>query len=339
MDLSTPDKVMNFLKATDDQTLDQMFVAVPLPPKPPYYANDMDLHSVINRGDVWYEYPYTTDGKRKGQGRRQMPINTLYVKWNDQDIPLITMNTTIGSWRTELAPDGYEYFKYKNSDIGPRVWRKIVAGPVWLPPDTTPSGDLLKTVIYKHRKVKVPNYNEFGPWYASAYGLVAAFHERQVEQKNGGFRYLDNGIRSHGSVDYNSILRRYSHGCHRLYNHLAIRLFDFILRHKPFKRVGQISAGYSHKIKVDEDTFVIQLNSRGYQYELLEPVPVYVQRGRIRGSQRTPIEGYMPKPDYEYGIDAQFLPEEFKKELLSKTDAGINDQAENTASTPPPATP
>lgn len=311
--LGTPQKVVDFLKSFTDEELDTLYVAVPLPKLPPYYSDEMDFHAEIDRGDVWYEYPYTIEGKRKGQPRKRMPMTTLYVKWNNQDIPLVRMNTTIGSWRTELAPDGNEYFKYKGSDIGPRVWKDIVAGPVWMPPDSTPIGGLTKKMSYKHRLFEVPNYSEYGPGYASAYGLVAAFHYRQVEKKDGTFRYLDNGIRSHGSVDYNSILRRYSHGCHRLYNHLAIRLFNFIIHHKHFERVGQVPAGYSRHITTEEgDEFTISLETRGYKYELENPVPVMVHKGHIRGRQKTVIAGFMPKPNTEYPLEAEFLPPEYE---------------------------
>ncbi|MCP4677521.1 MAG: hypothetical protein GY854_18810 [Deltaproteobacteria bacterium] len=326
MDLGTPDKVVEFLKSRDNAQFDQFFVALPMPDKPPYYSEALEIHAQIDRGDIWYDYPYTEDGKKKSQPRKLMPTTTLFIKWNEQDIPLVSMGTTIGGWRSELASDGYEYYKYKNSDVGPRVWRDIVAGPVWLPPDTTPTKDLVKQVSYRGRKIKVPNYDEFGPWYASAYGLVAAFHVRRVERKSGRIDYLDNGIRSHGSVDYNSILRRFSHGCHRLHNHLAIRLFNFVLRHKKYTRIGQTEAGYSRRFTIDEEeTYVITLTSKGYKYELVDPVPVKVVRGRVRGKQRTPIVHYMPKPETEYGDDAQFLPEGFKKK--SAEDAGV----------PPPA--
>jgi len=186
-------------------------------------------------------------------------------------------------------------------------------------------------VTFRGRKVKVPNYDELGPWYASAYGLVAAFHVRQVERRNGSVDYIDNGIRSHGSVDYNSILRRFSHGCHRLYNHLAIRLFDFVLRHRPFVRVGQIPATFSHEVTVEEEegeggskaeTFTIELDSKGYKYDLVEPVPMDVETGRIRGRQRLPIEIYMPKPEETYGPDAQFLPPGFRLKPVPEADAG-----------------
>ena len=48
------------------------------------------------------------------------------------------------------------------------------------------------------------------------------------------------------------------------------------------------------------------------------------------GSQRTPIETYMPKPDTEYGPDAEFLPEEYRRKE-APPDAGVQ------ASTNPPA--
>ncbi len=351
MDLQSPDKVVAFLKEHDDKSFDSLFVALPLPALPPYYSDDMKLHAVIDRGDVWYDYPYDSEGRHRTFPRKQMPMTTLYVTWNEQDIPLVTMNTTIGGWRTELASDGYEYYKYKHSDVGERVWKDIVAGPVWLPPDTTPMKDLIKEVTYRGRQIKVPNYDEFGPWYASAYGLVAGFHVRQVEKKNGEFVYFDNGIRSHGSVDYNSILRRFSHGCHRLYNHLAIRLFDFVLRHKPFVRVGEVPAGFSRKVVLNEDgeeeTYIIDLKSKGYKYEIKDPVPVNVLPGNIRGKQKTPIEGYMPKPDEEYGEDAQFLPPDYKRktdvdggvsEVPAASTAGSSDTAANPAAPAAPST-
>ncbi len=51
---------------------------------------------------------------------------------------LARWRTTIGGWRAEQASDGYEYYRYKGSDVGPRVWRHIVAGPVWIAPTSSP---------------------------------------------------------------------------------------------------------------------------------------------------------------------------------------------------------
>jgi alanyl-tRNA synthetase len=45
----------------------------------------------------------------------------------------------------------------------------------------------------------------------------------------------EDGVRVHGSSEILSIRNpdAYSHGCHRLMNHLAVRMFSFVLRHRP----------------------------------------------------------------------------------------------------------
>ena len=70
----------------------------------------------------------------------------------------------------------------------------------------------------------VVNYDELGPGYLSAYGVVAGYF---VIPGQGDGPDVDDGIRAHGSSDYLSIYSAngYSHGCHRLPNHLAIRLY------------------------------------------------------------------------------------------------------------------
>ena len=60
--------------------------------------------------------------------------------------------------------------------------------------------------------------------------MVAAIHE-EMRKGPDGARFFDNGIRTHGSFDYPSLRGRFSHGCHRLYNQLAMRLFSFVLEH------------------------------------------------------------------------------------------------------------
>ena len=67
---------------------------------------------------------------------------------------------------------------------------------------------------------RVTNYDETGPGYLSAYGMVAAIHE-EMRKGPDGARFSDNGIRTHGSFDYPSLRGRFSHGCHRLYNQLG----------------------------------------------------------------------------------------------------------------------
>ena len=143
--------------------------------------------------------------------------------------------------------------------------------------------------------VTLVNTDVMGPGYGSAYGLVMGIH---VDPKRGGF---DNQIRTHGSVDYTSIARRFSHGCHRLVNNRAVRLYDFVLRHRAFKRIGNVPLNLKKRLEVDGDVYHYALKTRGYYYELADPVPVNVLEGRIMGEVKKPIVAYVRKPGVDYG--------------------------------------
>ena len=41
------------------------------------------------------------------------------MRWRGEKVPLVCWRTTIGGWRSELASDGQEYYRYKESDVGP----------------------------------------------------------------------------------------------------------------------------------------------------------------------------------------------------------------------------
>ena len=289
--LTGPEAAVDFLEDHDFSTLR---VALPLPEVPEYYSDHMDLEAVIDRGDVWYDFPYDDEGNEIVQPVGRRPTLTLYTRYRSQKIPLIRYGTTIGGWRSTMR-DGVEYWAYKNSDVGPRVWRKVIGGPSWIPPGSTPLRDL----VTKHRssggrRYEV-NYPEFGPGYASAYGLVMGVHERPVE-RDGETIYMDNGIRSHGSVNYQSIQKRHSHGCHRLHNHLALRLFGFVLDHRHHKRLGREEVNYRRRITYEDQTFTIEIDTRGYRFDLEPPLPITVTRGRVLGERQTPIEEYTIKP-------------------------------------------
>ena len=98
--------------------------------------------------------------------------------------------TTIGGWRSEFI-DGQVWWKYKGSPFGPVVWTEIVAAPVWLPPETTPPRDLLDRNPHRRSTSEKPfvvDVHETGPSYASAYGLVAAYHHTFRETGDGALR-------------------------------------------------------------------------------------------------------------------------------------------------------
>jgi hypothetical protein len=71
----------------------------------------------------------------------------------------------------------------------------------------------------------------------------------------------------------------------------------------------------------------MRLDTRGYKYELVQPIPVTVMEGRIRGVRQTPYKEMMPKP----GVDYSDTPED------PATDAGTAGPAPATAPTTGPA--
>jgi hypothetical protein len=300
--IRTPDDVSTFLRSVGLPGLATLHVTYRPGPLPPYYTQHMGQHmelSVeIDRGDVWYDFPFDDSGKPIVQPRVNFPTLTVFCLWQKQKIPLVRWRTTIGSWRSETQKNGKVYFKYKNSDVGPRIWQQIVASPVWIPPDGTPARDLLtrKTLDRDVGSVTVVNTDVMGPGFQSAYGLVLAIHHR----KSGG-QLFDNQIRTHGSDDYTSIARRFSHGCHRLVNSRAVRMFDFILRRRPFERIGNQPITLRKRFTYEDKQYEYLLDTRGYYYELKQPIPVLVTEGRILGKTKRPVEAFVPKPGVDYG--------------------------------------
>jgi len=228
-----------------------------------------------------------------------MPKLMLYTRYNGQEIRLSRFRTTIGGWREEQAPNGYIYYKYKGSDTGPRVIRKIIAGPTWVAPESTPLRSLAKRRYVNGKSQNIVNYDEMGPGYLSAYGLVAGYFVIPRDD----MRDVDRGIRAHGSSDYMSILssQRYSHGCHRLMNHRAVRLYSFILRrHGNVIVEGEQMINHQRQFLYKDQVYDVRLPSRGFQYRLDPPLPVRVLQGRIKGKVKKPIEGFVEIPDKAY---------------------------------------
>ena len=161
LDIDTPDKALLWMQK--HASFKDLEVALKLPDRPAYYTPMMDLSVEVDRGDVFYDVPFDEKGKAVDQSRHHFPMFTLRVRYNGQLIPLVRWRTTIGGWRSDLASNGYEYFRYKGSDVGPRVWRNIVAGPVWIAPNSTPIRTLVKYKNVNKTSQLVVNYDEVGP--------------------------------------------------------------------------------------------------------------------------------------------------------------------------------
>jgi hypothetical protein len=138
--------------------------------------------------------------------------------------------------------------------------------------------------------------------------LVAAYHRKFYHSPDGTLQLGgDEGIRTHGSVDYMSIMRRHSHGCHRMHNHLAVRLMSFVLEHRPHTRIGQQPMVYRREFEFEDQVYVMEFDKGGYEFELAEPLPVDVLQGRVRGQVKEPIEVALPRFDRDVG--AYVLPD------------------------------
>ena len=280
----------------------QQVVAVQGIELPPYYADVMELSISTDRGDVWYEFPYDEEGKARSQPVSRRPRLTVLVHYNDQKIPLARFGTTVGGWRGEFI-EGQVMWKYKGSPVGKRVWSRISAAPIWVPPESTPPRVMLNTRRDRRRgEYFEVDYHTTGPSYASAYGLVAAYHRKYYRSPDGKIQVGgDEGIRTHGSVDYMSIMRRHSHGCHRMHNHIAVRLMSFVLEHRPHTRYGQQPMVYRREFEFEEELYVMEFDKGGYNFVLEEPLVVEVLPGRVRGQVKEPIEVALPRFDREVG--------------------------------------
>jgi hypothetical protein len=263
-------------------------VAIALPPTPDYHSAHLDLSAEIDRGDVWYdEVPVARNVKHR-------PMTTLFVTVDGKRRPLVRWPTTIGGWSDVRMGDGYVVRKWKESDVGPRVWRDLYAAPTWMPPPTTPDRDLVKNNYNGTYSLKT---EIMGPGPHAAFGMTLLVHHQVVKLKDGTERFDDNGIGTHGSASVTSIVNGTSHGCHRLYNQLAVRLADFLLSHREHLVKGETPEFYRRIVR-SKGTFVAKISTRGYLYEMTPPVPVVVKVGNIKSSRKVPPRDSAPaRPD------------------------------------------
>lgn len=282
---TSPEAVRAFARGQGDE-LSKLRVAVALAPPPAYHTAAMELRVEIDRGDVYYDAPGVAAAARRKNGETRPPTFVVYAKDGDREVALMRWATTIGGWKKERLEEGDIALKYKGSDVGDRVWRHLVAAPAWLPPDSTPESDL----VYESRDgTPILKRSLINPGYRNAFGLAMLIHHEAVE-RDGETKWRDRGIRTHGSVNYRSIANGTSHGCHRLYNQLVLRLTGFLLQHRTHTPRGKMRAGYQRTLVWDEETTIdIEIPTRGYLYELDPPVPVRVLEGRIAGRARKPV--------------------------------------------------
>ncbi len=293
--LSTFESALAFLESLELREGEHEHVAMEPMPLPPWYAErELEIEVEIDRGDQWYEAPFDDEGEPRSLPVEHRPTLTLYVRHEGQRVALVRWPTTVGGWNLERRGRRLAW-QYKESPAGEFAWPQIVGAPVWLPPINTPASDLVtqRRLDETGHLVVETKDTLLGPGYASAYGLVAGMH-RPVTGRDGDRLILgrDQGIRTHGSVDYTSVWRRASHGCHRLHNHRALSLFSFVLAHRAHRRVGHARIDFHRSVEVGEETFRFDIDYGGYVFQLDRPVPVTVLPGRVLGDvSRAPRRG------------------------------------------------
>ncbi len=234
---------------------DALPVALALPRSPAYRG----LRAVIDR-----------------EAGADRTVLIVYAQDGGSELALVRWPTTVGGWKQEKLPGGALVRRHKASDVGPRVWRDLVVAPVWYAPASTPDADL---VGIRDGRWTVKE-DLIGPGYRSAYGLVMLVHHQPVSLRQ-RTAMLDHGIRTHGSVSYRSILVGDSHGCHRLYNHHALRLATFLLRNHDYVAHGAVLETYDRRVRRRGRTWYVHRDDRGFRYELTPPVPIEVLPGAV----------------------------------------------------------
>jgi peptidoglycan hydrolase-like protein with peptidoglycan-binding domain len=242
-------------------------VAVPLPARPAYHGPRMQLSIEIDRGDVW------RDPVPRWRAVKRRPALIVYTTSGDRRIPLARWPTTIGGWQAEKGIGITR--RWKESPVGPRIWRDLYVGPVWLPPASTPDRELVRPIFGRYVLAR----ERLGPSYRAAFGMISFVHLAEARRR-GRVETYDQGIRTHGTGNVASLANGTSHGCHRLLGLHAVRLASFVLAHREHVRHGDARTYYRRVVRYG-GSFRVSMDSLGYRIELASPLPVEVLPGRV----------------------------------------------------------
>jgi hypothetical protein len=104
---------------------------------------------------------------------------------------------------------------------------------------------------------------------------------------------MDHLIRTHGTPAYRSVKRGESSGCHRLHNHLLLRLAGFLVRHHASIRQGLVPEDYVRHLEYKGQQVDLKDDNKGYRFQLTPPIPVTVLDGDVRGNAKA-VKGLVP---------------------------------------------
>jgi len=231
---------------------------------PAYHDPNMDLFAEIELGE-----PIDDDQA----GGRDAPTFSLYARVGGAPLRLVSWPTTQGGPQREKVRDDVRVVD-KSSPEGAFVWRALWAAPSWYPPPTTPDDELVLRV----RGGVVVNDETIGPSYRSAYGLAMLPHELVRVERDGDVVTVDTAVRTHGTGNPLSVVEAGpSHGCHRLLPRDALRLANFLLRHRAHGVPVQNTQAMSRDLEVRGARLHLERRSRGTVIPFDEPIPIEVR--------------------------------------------------------------
>ena len=211
------------------------------------------------------------------------PSLTLFVKWRGERVPLCHWRTTIGGWRVGAGLRRSGVLRVQ----GVRRGAARVAAPgggARLDPAAVVAARVDGEREAGARRVRARHeLRRDGARISLGLRPGGGDPRAGAPRARAARPTADNGIRTHGSFDYLSLRGRFSHGCHRLHNNLAVRLFSFILAHHRARAVGPLPLDFRRTFWWKGDLYDLRLPNRGFYFELEPPVPVETLEGRIRG--------------------------------------------------------
>ena len=300
--IATPDDAVAFFRRHPRDDFRWLKVAVRLPPPPEYYSRAMDLSVEIDRGDVWYDFPFDAAGVRQPQPRerfpqlhavRQVARRARAARALADDRRRLARPSWPATGRSTTATRAPTSARASGATSSPRrSGSRRASSPLGVDGE----GEARRrapTCASPTTTRRAPAICPPTAWSPRS--------TRRCASGPDGARFFDNGIRTHGSFDYLSLRGRFSHGCHRLYNQLGDAPVQLRAR-APQARAspGRWPLGYRRAFYSRGEVFEMRLPSRGFYRELDPPMPVDVLEGRIKGTLTKPIAGYVPKPGVKY---------------------------------------
>ena len=236
---------------------------------------------MIDRGDIFYDE--TPPPFRRIAPHR--PTLTLFTLDHGVKRALVRWPTTIGGWADQRLADGSLVQRWKESEVGPRVWRDLYAGPTWLAPKSTPDRELVKNLWNGHWALKT---EEFGPGPHAAYGMILLEHLQAIKPE-GRHRATRRQRHRHARLGERDVDReRHEPRLPSAVQPARGPARRLLAAPSQSRRARRAAEQYRRFVWHNDEMFKARIDTRGFLYELTPPVPVDVLKGNILSKRKVP---------------------------------------------------